>query len=474
MRRTALSRPAQLLLDQNLIGPETTLLDYGCGHGDDVKRLTKKGFTAAGWDPHFFPDNPLEAASVVNLGFVLNVIEDRQERNDVLRKAFDLSRNLLLVSVQPLTDVKEGRGRPFGDGYLTGIGTFQKYYDQTELKNWVSSTLSRRPVPLAPGVLAVFTDDEDRQAFVVSRLRRRLAIRSERRANEYYDVYQELLDDFFEVFTERGRPPMHEEWDRLGELHEKLGSSRRAMSVLGHVYGLETLDEIRTQRSEDLLVFLALELLEGRPRFSELAESIRKDIRVFFGAYKKACAHADHLLFSAGNPLLIDAACRDSGIGKLTPAALYVHTSALEELEPVLRVYEGCARFMIGEIEGANVIKLRRGPPAISYLIYPKFERVGHPELEASYHVDLRELRAKFQDYSTRKNPPILHRKDEMMGPTHQLRKRFERLTRAEERAGLFEDTATIGLKKGWLEKLEDAGFQVRGHRLYRVLPPDP
>ncbi len=36
--------------------------------------------------------------------------------------------------------------------------------------------------------------------------------------------------------------------------------------------------------------------------------------------------------------------CRRSDVGKLLPNALYLHRSALESLDPLLRVYEGCAR----------------------------------------------------------------------------------------------------------------------------------
>jgi hypothetical protein len=40
----------------------------------------------------------------------------------------------------------------------------------------------------------------------------------------------------------------------------------------------------------------------------------------------------------------IDDACHRSAVGKLLPNALYVHRTALEALDPLLRVYEGCAR----------------------------------------------------------------------------------------------------------------------------------
>ncbi len=47
--------------------------------------------TANGWDPAFRPDDPRTAAEIVNLGYVLNVIEDPQERARALTDAWDLA-----------------------------------------------------------------------------------------------------------------------------------------------------------------------------------------------------------------------------------------------------------------------------------------------------------------------------------------------------------------------------------------------
>jgi hypothetical protein len=55
-------------------------------------------------------------------------------------------------------------------------------------------------------------------------------------------------------------------------------------------------------------------------------------------------------------------------IGKLLPDDLYVHTGAIDALGPLLRVYEGCGRMYLGEIEGANLIKIHRRSGRISYL----------------------------------------------------------------------------------------------------------
>jgi hypothetical protein len=65
-------------------------------------------------------------------------------------------------------------------------------------------------------------------------------------------------------------------------------------------------------------------------------------------------------LFQASDPAAIDAVCARSPVGKLLPDDLYDHLSALPALEPVLRVYEGCGRAFLGEVEGANLIKIHR------------------------------------------------------------------------------------------------------------------
>ena len=75
-----------------------TIFDYGCGKGDDVRILRHNGINASGWDPHFAPDVPRRPADVVNLGFVINVIEDAHERVEALRGAYTLASRVLCVA----------------------------------------------------------------------------------------------------------------------------------------------------------------------------------------------------------------------------------------------------------------------------------------------------------------------------------------------------------------------------------------
>jgi DNA phosphorothioation-associated putative methyltransferase len=202
---------------------------------------------------------------------------------------------------------------------------------------------------------------------------------------------------------------------------------------------------------------------------SALPIGLQRDIRAFFGSYANGCQRADDLLFRAGDADAVDDACRRSAVGKLLPNALYVHRTALEALDPLLRVYEGCARTYLGAIDGANLIKLDRQSGKVSYLVYPDFDTDPHPALLRSIKLNLRTREIESTDYATSANPPVLHRKETFLLPDDPRRPKFARLTAQEERAGLLDEAATIGTRSGWSERLEERGYALRGHRLVRA-----
>ena len=222
---------------------------------------------------------------------------------------------------------------------------------------------------------------------------------------------------------------------------------------------------------EDLLVYLALARFRKRPRFSLLPATLQRDMKAFFGTYTRACSEADQLLFKAGEPGAIDEACQRSPVGKLLPDDLYVHRSALDGLEPILRIYEGCGRAYLGEVEGANIIKIHRRSGKLSYLVYPDFERDPHPALLRCVRLNLRSRAIECYDYAQSANPPILHRKETFLYADHPLYARFARLTAQEEKHGLLNDGSGIGTRDGWGRRLMERGFAVRGHRLVHEPP---
>ncbi|MCC5957662.1 MAG: DNA phosphorothioation-associated putative methyltransferase [Natronohydrobacter sp.] len=126
--RNSLSAPMAALNAAGLLEDGVSVLDYGCGRGDDVRALRAAGIDAVGWDPHCAPDRSVLAPrDVVNLGFVLNVVEDPAERRDLLRRAFDLAERCLAVAVMLVGKGDVSGHRPHGDGFLSSRGTFQRY-----------------------------------------------------------------------------------------------------------------------------------------------------------------------------------------------------------------------------------------------------------------------------------------------------------------------------------------------------------
>jgi DNA phosphorothioation-associated putative methyltransferase len=470
IKRSEISRPVRLALDQGLISETTKFFDYGCGRGDDVFHLTQRGIEADGWDPVQRPNGERRESDVINLGYVINVIEDPIERKDVLKDAWSLTRKVLIVSARLTIDAKTAAASiPYSDGWVTSRGTFQKYYDQRELCDWINSALDVQSVPIAPGVFYVFRDDDLRQSFDASRYRRATAAPRQRFSDLIFENNRHLFDPLIDFITTRGRLPDESELAVASMIREKVGSLPRAFAIIRKVTGAEQWEKIREERSQDLLVYLALSRFAGRPKLSQLPRDLQLDVRAFFTNYRKGCELADQLLFSAGQREVISEACRTSSVGKRLPDALYLHVSALSALPSVLRVYEGCARAYIGSVENANVIKLKVSKPQISYLYYPDFEKTAHPALAGSLVVPLNNFRIKYTEYAESANPFILHRKETLLAQGHPLRARFERLTEQEERCGLYEHPESIGTKDGWERVLNRKGFTLSGHRLVRT-----
>jgi DNA phosphorothioation-associated putative methyltransferase len=468
LKRSVMSRPIRLALDHGLISPDNSVFDYGCGHGHDLRLLRGVGVSCSGWDPVHRPEGELIPAEVVNLGYVVNVIEDAGERAATLTSAWALTRKLLIVSARLAAEARDGRFAPFGDGCLTRLSTFQKFYQQHELREWINETLKVSSVPVAPGIFYVFRDQNLHQSFVASHYRRSSITPRPRRSDILFEEHRALFEPLMTFIAARGRLPDRSEIESADEIPRQIGSLKRAFGIIRSVTGTEQWDQIREARSQDLLIYLALARFNGRPRMSQLPRDLQLDVQDFYSSYSRACALADELLFSAGNMDLIDEACRTTSLGKLTPNALYIHTSALSTLSPVLRVYEGCARAYIGAVEGANIIKLHRRTPQVSYLGYPDFERDPHPALMASLIIPLQTFQVQYRDYTDSKNPPILHRKEAFLLPDHPLRVKFARLTKQEERNGLFDDLHSIGTRDGWAAVLSKKGLFISGHRLLR------
>lgn len=136
--RRRFSKPVQLLLDDGILNEESNFFDYGCGYGEDVSFLKKVNISAHGYDPHFAKNEKLIQSDIVNLGYILNVIENLEERTETLIKAFDLAGDLLVVSVMIRDNVPLGENeKECCDGIVTSWNTFQRYFKQGEFRDYL-------------------------------------------------------------------------------------------------------------------------------------------------------------------------------------------------------------------------------------------------------------------------------------------------------------------------------------------------
>lgn len=122
--------------------------------------------------------------------------------------------------------------------------------------------------------------------------------------------------------------------------------------------------------------------------------------------------------------------------GKLVGGKLYVHRSALRELNPAdIRCVE--YGWELAEEPPFDVVKLDED--RISFLSYPRFIEDDHPALAESWSVNPRDESVRYRDYRHSDNPPILHRKELFVREDHPHYERFREVTEREEREGLLD-----------------------------------
>lgn len=240
LTRYDLSKPVKSLLEHGLLRPGLSFFDYGCGQGSDLRGLQSLGYSAEGWDPVFRPEIARREADVVNLGYVINVIEDPAERLEALVDAYRHTKRVLTVSALITETVETGHCPQYGDGILTRRNTFQKYFDQQELQQYIEDALETTAVPVALGVFYVFRDPVDQQDFLSARSRRvidwtqisaRLGLGGppEDRWEALYREHRDLLDEFGQLALQQGRIPDQANFSKLDDLCAKLGSAKRAL-----------------------------------------------------------------------------------------------------------------------------------------------------------------------------------------------------------------------------------------------------
>lgn len=477
LQRYTLSTPMQALQHHGYLDRTRTIFDYGCGKGDDVRILLHNGLDAKGWDPHFASDIPKQPADVVNLGFVLNVIEDADERAQALRAAYALTRHVLSVAVM-ISRSNAGEAELYGDGVRTRRNTFQKYYTQRELKAYLLSVLGKEPVAVGPGVFFVFKDEEEEQHFFTHRVRNRGGLdqlirhlpkpTTEEREQALYDAHRLLLDQLWETWLELGRKPELNEIGQRTDIERAFGSLTKALRFLERFHGTEAVAAAFHSRKEDLLVYFALQQFEQRKRYTAFSQELRRDIKMFFGNYLNAQEEARQLLFSAGNRDLVRQLCREAASNRLgwleKDRALYLHTSLVERLPAVLRVYVGCASYVFGDVTSADLIKIHIDSVKITLLSCDDFEGKPLPRLLESIKIRFRDQDVDRFTYKSPHEPPYISRKSRFITadfPHYEEQVGFEK---ALDALNLFNQEDSVNLPAQlFADRMQTARAEVEG-----------
>ncbi|MBL4885677.1 MAG: DNA phosphorothioation-associated putative methyltransferase [Planctomycetaceae bacterium] len=423
--RNQLSSPMQILARHNYLNGDWTVLDYGCGKGDDLRELEAHGIDISGWDPVHYPDGELINSDIVNLGFVLNVIEDREERTETLRRAWEYANKFLILSVMIAGESVISQFTPYQDGIITSRKTFQKYYSQSEIRSYIETTFDENAVAVGQGIFIVFKDKMEEQTFLLERqhirrnwqqkTQRQIKTREPALQKDIIDKHLELFTDFWETSLELGRIPANNEFEFTEQIRRVTGSHNKAHLALINHFGNELFDEAQQKRKDDLLVYFSLGLFGKRKPQTKMPDSLKRDIKYFYNSYNDAIEQSREALFSVGDPELIETECNKAydqiQSGELTKGHSYTfHKKYLGDLPPELRIYIGCATQLYGDLENFHLIKAHMTSGKVSIMRYDDWSK-DVPLLVERIKIKMRDQDIDFFDYDGKYEPPPLENK---------------------------------------------------------------
>lgn len=479
LSRSNLSAPMQCLARHGFLNGEYSVFDYGCGKGDDIRNLTANGISVSGWDPHYAPNQPKQTADIVNLGFVINVIENTAERLEALQGAYHLTQQVLVVSAM-LINQNAFNGQRFNDGVITQRNTFQKYFTQTELKEFISDSLKTEAIAVAPAIFFVFKDSDTEQRFLLNRQRsQRNILRLSQRPTitrapklSRYEKFKHLLEPLWQQTLTLGRLPEKTEITQLVELTQGFGTVNKALHCMLEQHDESLLAQARQTRINDLLSYFALQTFSKRKSYKHLDSALQKDIKAFFGDYKNATTTAEAVLFQIGKAERIATVCRqaaEQGLGYLDDNhALHLHTSVVEQLPALLRIYIACATLLYGDLEQTDVIKIHSQSGKLSLMRYDDFEHQPLPRLFERVKINLRAQTFELYQYGETYQPTYLYLKSRIINeefPNYAEQLLFDEQLLA---LNLF-DLTGYGLKPDEFHQiLNQARWQIDGFRLIR------
>lgn len=166
------------------------------------------------------------------------------------------------------------------------------------------------------------------------------------------------------------------------------------------------------------------------------------------------------MMFLAESYASLKSTHRGKHIGRLS----YYHVTLVDTVPHVTAKFVAL-REALKVCNGAfNVVKLDANQ-RISFLLYEDF-KAPFPALLATTSCHLGRGEARRTEFASRRNPPILHRKELLLPDSHPLVPEAERRTRRFEELGAFQPSTTIGTRLGWQRRLDELGVDMDGRPL--------
>lgn len=414
--RYELSAPMKALAKNGFLEGQFSIFDYGCGRGDDLRELEAHGLDALGWDPNFLPDADVVHADLVNIGFVINVIEERNERAEAIQGAWDITDKLLVVSAMLANEKYLEKFTPYKDGIITSRNTFQKYYSQSELKMFIELSIDEQSIAVAPGIYFVFKDKSLEQEFLQNRHRRKHSWQHKSEPKLASKDIEQLLvvqnetlfNSFWDSCLLLGRCPAVDEFKQSKGLVDGVGSMKKAFRIAKAYFGTDDLITSQQMRREDLLVYFAVGLFGKRKAYKHQSDQTKRDIKEFFDTNKNAQQAATELLFKIADIDSIESECIaaneylpasviDTEFNQ--PHSLTLHKQYLDLLSPLLRVYVCSALQLYGELDDIQLIKIHIASGKLTLLGYEDFENAEQPRLKERVKIKMADQDVDFFDY---------------------------------------------------------------------------
>jgi DNA phosphorothioation-associated putative methyltransferase len=323
-------------------------------------------------------------------------------------------------------------GKRYRDGFLTSRNTFQKYFSQDELKDYLEHVLAQEVFLVGPGIAYVFRDKDLEQRFNASRYRARgiatriLATRTPRlraerpprksKAEQLLESARPTLYALWRSSLDLGRFPDMEEIEDLEAIARDIGGFKKGIRLLAQHYDMTQLAAAQKARESDLLLYLAMLQFRKRAPYKALEARLQRDIKAFFGDYKNAQALGMKLLADSAQPEVLFKACREAaegGLGWLDGQhSLQLHTSMIDRLPVVLRTYVSCGLMLWGEAGAVQLVKFHISSGKLTLLEFDDFDSNPLPTMRQRIKINLRNLDYDVFEYGSPGFPkPLLYRK---------------------------------------------------------------